>query len=107
VIEMLSLGDICAQFLRGEQETSVHAAERMVERSIVMSEVIEAMTNAECIEKYPDDKYSPSMLILGFTIQQRPLHIHVSASVRRRVKIITVYEPNPEEWLYSRIRKKA
>ncbi|MEG4054235.1 MULTISPECIES: DUF4258 domain-containing protein [unclassified Microcoleus] len=32
----------------------------------------------EVIEEYPDDKYSPSCLIFGLTIANRPLHVQCS-----------------------------
>ncbi len=102
---MMTLEEICAQYLRGEKENSLHTVERMAERMITPEEMIEAMRTAECIEVYPDDKYGASMLILGFTSQQRPLHIHVSAFVRERIKVITVYEPNSHVWNNFRIRK--
>jgi hypothetical protein len=51
------------------------------------------------IEDYPDDKYSPSCLILGFTTNQRPLHIQVSCLASDILTIITIYEPNDQEWI--------
>jgi len=50
------------------------------------------------IEDYPDDKYAPSWLLLGFTQLDRPLHIQVSYVESDFVKIITIYEPDPKEW---------
>ena len=49
----------------------------------------------EVIEDYPHDKYGPSCLVLGFTLSQRPLHIHCSYPMRPIIKIITLYEPDP------------
>lgn len=53
---------------------------------------------ARIIEDYPDDKYAPSGLLLGFTNESRPLHLHVSYLDSEFVKIITLYEPDPAEW---------
>jgi hypothetical protein len=50
------------------------------------------------IEDYPDDKYSPSGLLLGFTRFGRPLHLQVAYGDGERVKIITLYEPDGSEW---------
>lgn len=50
------------------------------------------------IEDYPDDKYSPSALLLGFTSAGRPLHFQVSFAQSDLTKIITIYEPEPTEW---------
>jgi hypothetical protein len=57
------------------------------------------------IEDYRDDKYGPSCLILGFTRVGRPLHIQCSYPSRPLLKIVTLYEPDPERWTDSRIRK--
>jgi hypothetical protein len=89
----------------GEFEFSHHALKRAVERNISGSEIAQMSENAELIEDYPDDKYSPSCLILGFTNQDRPLHIQVSFADTPMVRIITLYEPDPEEWIEFRKRR--
>jgi hypothetical protein len=61
--------------------------------------------NAIIIEDYPDDKYSPSCLILGLTINNRPLHLQVSRRESDMLTIITLYEPDQTEWInYSQRR---
>jgi hypothetical protein len=57
----------------------------------------------EIIEKYPDDKYSPSCLIYGKTENGRDLHVQVS--LPPLVVIITLYEPDQEEWADCKIRR--
>ena len=95
---MKSLDDIRAQLAHGQFEFTQHALKRVVERNISHAEICEAGGRAVMIEDYPTDKYSPSCLILGFTLQQRPLHIQVSRAEQPKVKIITLYEPDPNEW---------
>jgi uncharacterized protein DUF4258 len=57
------------------------------------------------IEEYPDDKYAPSCLLLGFFLKERPLHLQVSYADTPLVKIITLYEPEEHEWYdYTRRR---
>ena len=46
---------------------------------------------SQIIEDYPDDKYGPSCLILGFTLTNRPVHIQCSYPSRPLIKIITLY----------------
>jgi len=66
---------------------------------ISMAELEEAIGNqAEIIEDYPDDKYGPSCLVLGFTQAGRPLHVLCSYPSRPVLKIITLYEPDPNLW---------
>ena len=102
---MKTFRKICRQLSVGEFEFSRHALKRAVERNISDGEITQASKNAELIENYPDDKYSPSCLILGFTHENRPLHIQVSFADTPTVRIITLYEPDPQEWIEFRKRR--
>lgn len=77
----------------------------MVERNISEQEIREAGAKAEVIEDYPDDKYSPSALLLGFAASGRPIHFQVSFGDTPLVKIITIYGPDPNEWIDHRKRR--
>jgi hypothetical protein len=84
---------------------SRHAFKRAVERNISERDIREAGQRASIIENYPDDKYAPSCLLLGFTDTGRPLHLQVSYIESDMLKIITIYQPDPAEWYdYSRRR---
>ena len=60
----------------------------------------------EMIEDYPDDKYGPSCIVLGFTTTIRPLHVQCSYPSRPIVKVITLYEPDPSRWLELKERRR-
>jgi len=75
---MKSIRSINKQLVSGQFEFTRHAFKRAVERNISETELIEVGKNAKIIEKYSEDKYSPSCLILGFTKTGRPLHLQVS-----------------------------
>lgn len=96
---MKTLETLRQQLAQGEFEFSRHAFRRAVERNIGETEIRQAGANAEVVEKYPDDKYSPSCLLLRFTENGRPLHIQVSYVDSELVKIITLYEPDEFEWI--------
>ena len=95
---MKTLGEIRRQLASGEFEFSRHAFKRAVERNISELEIRQAGAQATIIEDYPDDKYSPSCLLLGFTETERPLHLQVSYANTELVKIITLYEPDETQW---------
>ena len=102
---MKSLQTIQNQLSMGEFEFSRHALKRVVERNISDQEIRQAGAQARVIEDYPDDKYSPSCLLLGFTETGRPLHVQVSLADTDLAKIITLYEPDPNDWVnYSQRR---
>lgn len=82
-----------------------HAIRQMARRSISVEEVTEAILSGGVIEDYPDDKYSPSCLILGSTQRGRTLHVQCSAPPR--VRVVTVYQPDADEWIENRIRRRS
>jgi hypothetical protein len=88
----------------GEIFFTDHAVRQMAKRNIDDDEVTDTILAGEIIEEYPDDKYSPSCLIFGRTAQKRPLH--VVCSLPPRVRVVTVYEPNTDEWIDFRRRKE-
>ena len=86
--------EIKAKVAASEFEFSKHATDQSILRHIAVREIGEAITCAEIIEDYPDDKYGASCLPLGFTNARRALHIQCSYPTRLLLKIITLYEPN-------------
>ena len=102
---MKTLQYIQRQFAAGEYEFSRHAFRRAVERNISEQEIREAGAQAEIVEDYPDDKYSPSALLLGFSAAGRPLHFQVSYADTALIELVTIYEPDTSEWIDSRKRR--
>ena len=95
---MKTLDEVQGQLLGGEFDFSDHAFLRAVERNIGDSEIMEAGNSVFLVEEYEDAKYGPSALVLGFTLIGRPLHILVSLSDTPLLRIITLYEPDPDQW---------
>jgi hypothetical protein len=74
---------------------------------IFEQEVSESITNGEIIEKYPDGKPYPSVLIFGNTSSGRPVHVVCAYNKDENLAIIiTVYEPNPEVWIQNKKRRE-
>lgn len=99
------IAEIQQKIAEGQFEFSRHATDRMILRQITIQEIREAIDIAAIIEDYPDDKYGPSCLLLGLTVNGRPLHVQCSYPTRALIKIITVYEPEPSEWIEFRVRR--
>jgi len=103
---MAIIEGIRAKFERRQYEFSKHAVDQSIIRDIGVAEVEDAISGrSEIIEDYPDDKYGPSCLILGFTKVGRPLHVQCSYPTRSLVKSITLYEPAPDLWIDFRLRR--
>ena len=103
---MTILEGIQEKIRAGQYEFSQHAVDQSIIRHIGVQELREAIASGEIIEDYPDDKYGPSCLILGFTHANRPLHSQCSYPSRPLIKIITLYEPDPQRWINLRIRRR-
>jgi hypothetical protein len=99
------LQEIRQKIATDQFEFSQHAVDQSLQRRIVLEELRQAVMVAEIIEDYPDDKYGPSCLLLGFTESRRPLHFQCNYPSRPLLKIITVYEPDPAQWMNFRVRK--
>ena len=84
----------------------VHAIQRMFQRRVSEEEVKQVVVAGETIETYPDDKPFPSQLMLGW-IGSRPVHVVVADNVlAQEAIIITVYQPEVEEWETGFKRRK-
>ncbi|MEO6860736.1 MAG: DUF4258 domain-containing protein [Microcoleus sp.] len=97
--------EIRNKIVQSQFEFSQHALNQSIVRQIGVQELREAIASGEIIEDYPDDKYGPSCVILGFTLAARPLHIQCSYPSRPLIKIITLYEPSPELWMNFKVRR--
>ncbi len=89
-------------------EFTRHAVDQSIVRYISVQEVKEAVTSEKStiIEDYPNDKYGPSCIVFGYTKNGRPLHIQCSYPNPNLIKIITLYQPDPDIWIDHRERKK-
>ena len=87
-------------------EFSKHALDQSILRGITVQELREAIADGEVIEDYLQDKFGPSCLVFGMTKSRRPIHIHCSYPSRKVVKIITLYQPDPEQWIDYIVRRK-
>ncbi len=85
-------------------EFSKHAVDQMMHRRIFVHEVKEALATPEVLEHYPNDKYGPSCLVLGFSSKGKALHVVCTHPDRELLKIITIYEPDTKLWLDFRTR---
>jgi len=104
---MARIDDIRNKIAHGQFEFSQHAVDQSIVRHISVQELREAIAVSEVIEEYPDDKYGPSCLVFGVTLTRRPIHIQCSYPSRPLVKIITLYEPDPQRWVDFKVRRAA
>jgi hypothetical protein len=75
---------------------------------ISVDELLEAALVPEILRYYPEDKPYPSLLALGFTASDRPLHFVCARDETKDILVlITIYEPTAELWIDNRERKET
>lgn len=77
---------------------SRHALERMFERAIAETDVLDALRHGETVEDYNDDIPYPSQLLLGWRCG-RPVHVVAARDhVSGLCIVITAYFPDATQW---------
>ena len=80
----------------GRIEWRKHVLQKLAERGVAQSAVLEVLRAGERIHDYAEDRPFPSALFLGY-IGGKPLHVVAACDeANRRVFIITAYEPSLE-----------
>lgn len=76
-----------------------HAVPQMSrpDRMISAADVRSVATHGKVIEDYPEDVRRLSCLLLGHSVDRRPIHV-VCAPKDKYLAIVTDYLPSPEEW---------
>jgi hypothetical protein len=100
----VNIENIRNAFIDRKYRYTKHGAEQRINRGIDSKEIEQAILKGEIVEDYPSDKYGPSCLIYGKTEKGRALHIQIA--LYPIISIVTVYEPNPAEWIDNKIRRK-
>lgn len=85
----------------------VHAIKRMFQRRISEEDIRHVLTTGEVIEEYPDETPYPSRLVLGW-YGSRPIHVVTADHIEvQETIVITVYEPDPDQWEPGFRRRKS
>ena len=92
------------QVVKGNYQFKLHALERASTRGIDPIEIKEALLSGKIIEDYPEDKRGHSCLVQGKTMTGRDIHA-VCGKSYDILWIITVYEPDPREWVNPETRR--
>lgn len=90
---------------RSYRLTSHAEGEREVDQ-ITIAQLEEAMLSPLCevIEDYPSDPRGLSCLVLGFIQTAEPIHVVGGFGHGKKLVIVTIYRPDPEQWQDWRIR---
>jgi len=90
------MAQIALAVASGQYRYTIHGSQQRIARDIWGHAVEEAIASGEIIGHYAEHRYGPACLILGRTIRGKVLY--VLCSMRPVVNIITVYQPDANEW---------
>ena len=76
----------------GKVRISAHALKRLLEREISLNDVENCILLGEIIESYPNNYPSPSVLIFGFNMTGKVIHVVCGCS-SHYIHLITAYYP--------------
>ncbi len=85
-----------------------HAERERESDKITTQEIKEALLSyeIEVIESYLEDMRGRSCLVLGFTKGGSPVHVVCGLGAEELI-VITVYRPDPKQWINWRLRRKT
>ena len=75
-----------------------HAQQEMAAESIMLDDVLQALSNGQILEDYPNHRRGACCLVHGVDQKIRDIHI-VCTTAQPRLIIITVYLPMPPKWI--------
>jgi hypothetical protein len=83
-----------------------HADEEAYNDRLSFDEILASISGGEMIEQYSEDKPYPSCLILSKNVKDEPIHTVWAYNHEAQSSVlITVYRPDPEQWIDGRIRR--
>lgn len=93
----LNIDDLRKLCLEDNIMWSRHALKRLRERDISIAVFKQCIMCGEIIRQYPDDRPTPSCLILGWIAIATPVHVVVGCD-GEALYAITAYYPDTSEW---------
>ena len=95
--DLLNIDIIKEYISKRKIDWTKHCLNRINQRNIQIFDIKAAINNGKIIEYYYDDYPYPSCLILGYTSNNRVLHI-VCGVNDNIVHMITAYYPDTNKW---------
>lgn len=103
----MNIVDIIAAIQANCVRVTDHADEEADADNLKLDKIYFSVVHGEIIEDYPNDKPFPSCLILGYTMEDEPVHsVRAYNEQKQWAVLITVYRPDPNLWIDWRERRK-
>lgn len=97
----MSTFDVVRQLIAaGDVRISEHGYDELAEDDIVVRDLIDGVDDATVIEDYPSFAKGPSVLVLQFDRDRRPVHVvwGIPKGAASPAVLVTAYRPDPARW---------
>lgn len=94
---------IRARIKAGRFSITDHALTESFKDGVTITDILYALDHGKIIEKY---RHRQRCLVYGKTSDKVSIHIVIDYSWEEEIDIVTVYRPDPREWLNFQTRKK-
>lgn len=93
----------------GNVEVSRHGLLELDADAIMLDDVVGDVAKAIVVEDYPSAQRGPSVLVLQFDRNDRPVHVvwGIPKAAPHRAVLITAYRPDPARWSDDFKRRKT
>jgi len=104
---MIEIESIAESIKSNRVRITDHADEEASNDDLSCNEIFNSIPTGEIIEQYPDDKPYPSCLILSKNLKDEPIHsVWAYNRVTKASALITVYRPDPDQWIDWKVRRE-
>ena len=95
-----TLRRVQALVLSGDYIVSRHGFRELAADDIVAEDAVAGVHTAIVVEDYPDSRKEPSVLVLEYDRDGRPIHVMwgVPKDAGRPAMLVTAYRPAQERW---------
>ena len=99
----MKIEEILVRIKAGRFSITDHALTESFKDGLTITDILFCLDHGKIIEEYPHRK---RCLLYGKSASKVPIHIVVDYSWEEEIDIVTVYRPNPREWVNFQTRKK-